>query len=95
MKGDSDLDKYLILENTKNFVASFDGITNYHLEYKKTNQNVNWHVRPQLIIRLWVKKDIFNSKNVLLKLSEEDTFDMAVEKICKGNVIPIYDIYFV
>lgn len=83
---------YSVKEELDNYIKNFPGVTNYHITKDEKSQT-NWTSRSKLNIRLWVKKDTFDTENVTLRLMGEPDFKENIKILCKGLHNIVYDIY--
>lgn len=85
---------YLIRDNVEKFLKTFPGVSNYHVEFKMPSNSGTWNnARSTMMIRLWIKEDIFNANDIALQLSEGEGFYRKIEKLVAGNYVIRYDTY--
>lgn len=83
-----------IVTNVKKYISDFNGIKESHVSIQKSKSRT-WHVRDILLIRIWVNQEVFDANSIMAILSDENTFEDEISTICRGAVVPQYDIYYV
>lgn len=81
-----------VLEKIEQYIKHFPGVINHHISKDDKSYNP-WTSRQKLTIRLWIKKDIFDTENITFKLMGELDFKENINILCKGLYNVTYDIY--
>lgn len=87
-----------ILTRAREYVSNFPGVIRCEVSkerrFEQRTEN-SWAGWTDIVIKLWIKKDIFDSYNVMLKLNGDNDFQKVIKILCdKGSTThPRYEIH--
>lgn len=83
-----------VIEELDNYIKSFPGVKDYHMSMIPDNSSLISRYNGKILLRLWVKEDIFDSYEVMEVLSNNKTFkDNVIEKAKQIRYAVVFDIY--
>lgn len=82
-----------VIEELNKMLKNFEGIKNYHIDFRLSTSLFG---KDKCIIRIWTKKEEYDSYNVLKVLETNETLEQSIKNLLKKiNFIAIFDIYYI